>query len=508
MKSWPYLLILCIGISSASHAFDFFGLFSPENAKEEAAPDAALIPNEEKVGTLEEDTPLAQKEVAGGKSLTGSRSFRAPDFSGQDKALGYGPGTFAVPKGMEKQVAFWRDIYSKYTTDQGVIHDTENLDIVYGHVDFKDIIADTSLTPRQRAKKKQKLVDDKKKEIHEILVKLEKASSAEGLNEAEKKVWELFQNIDEPDKFKEAAQKNRIRFQLGQKDRMQSAIFFSGRYLEDMEQIFREQGLPIELTRIVFVESSFNVLARSKVGASGLWQIMRYTARPYHMVKEAVDLRNHPLSATKLASKLMRDNYNLLKDWPLALTGYNHGPTGVRKMTEKYKTRELKELIQNVRSRRSFGFASRNFYACFLAVLDVERNAPKYFPRVSWSKPLEAQEIKLPIGVKYKDLLTWFEGNDEKAQVFNPHINRQARRSVTIPAKTVVALPKERYDQALIALARGEFKFSAHMGPELKAPEEDKGPQIKAPEPTPVEAKTPEAKPPDKDADVAPVPED
>ncbi|MBC7370155.1 MAG: lytic transglycosylase domain-containing protein [Bdellovibrionaceae bacterium] len=444
-------------------------------------------PDEEKVGTLEEDTPLAQTEVRGGKSLTGTRRYREPDFSGQDKALGYGPNAFNVPKGMEKQVAFWKDIYAKYSTDQGILHDIENLDIVYGEVDFRPINADPDLTFRQKEKKKQKLVDEKKNEIREILLKLDKVQSSDGLNEFDKKIWNLFQNVNEPDKFKDAAEKHRVRFQLGQKDRMQSAIFFSGRYLEDMEKIFRDAGLPIELTRLVFVESSFNVLARSKVGASGLWQIMRYTARPYKMVTSAVDLRNHPISATKLAAKLLRDNYNLLKDWPLALTGYNHGPTGVRKLTEKYKTRNIADLIQNVTSRKSFGFASRNFYACFLAVHEVEMNATKYFPRATWSQPLDQEEIKLPIAVKYKDLQTWFDGNDEKTQVFNPHINRGRRLTTTIPAKTLVAIPKELYSQALTALARGVFKYSPDSVPQLKSADTPSGPEIKAATPADTE---------------------
>jgi membrane-bound lytic murein transglycosylase D len=465
-------------ISSSSHAFDFFGIFSTDASKEDASAEDA-IPDEEKVSILDEDTPLVKTDVAGGKTLTGNRSFRAPDYTGQEKALGYGPDAFAVPKGLERQINFWLNIYSKYTTDQGLIHDTDNLDIVYAEIDFKDIVNDESLNRFQKERHKKKLVDDKKKEIIETLHKLDKADSSEGLSESEKKIWNMFQSNGEPHKFKEAAHKSRVRFQLGQKDRMQSAIFFSGRYLEEMEKIFREAGLPIELTRLVFVESSFNVLARSKVGASGLWQIMRYTARPYRMINEAVDQRNHPMAATKLASRLMKDNYNLLKAWPLAMTGYNHGPTGVRKLTEKYKTRELGELVQNVKSSRNFGFASRNFYACFLAVLEVEKNAVKYFPKVAWSKPLDAEEIKIPVAVKYKDLLTWFDGNQEKAEVFNPHLSRPARRgSVAIPAKTLISIPKDRYNQALIGLARGEFRYATNMGPEIKAPDEHRGPEI------------------------------
>ncbi len=483
MKSWMSILILIFifAISSIGYAFDFFNLFSSDPFKEEGAAVESTTPDEDKVSTLDEDTPAVQTDVAGGKTLTGHRPFRPPDYSGQDKALGYSPEVFSIPKGLERQVNFWIDIYSKFTTDQGLIHDTENLDVIYAQIDFKDIVNDGSLSGRQKEKRKQKLVDDKKKEIIEMLHKLDKLESPEGLTDAEKKIWDMFQSNSEPHKFKEAAHKSRIRFQLGQKDRMQSAIFFSGRYLEEMEKIFREVGLPIELTRLVFVESSFNVLARSKVGASGLWQIMRYTARPYHMINGAVDQRNHPMAATKLASRLMKSNFSLLKSWPLAMTGYNHGPTGVRKLTERYKTRELVELVQNVKSRRSFGFASRNFYACFLAVLEVEKNALKYFPKIAWSQPLDAEEIKLPVSVKYKDLLTWFDGNYEKAEVFNPHFSRQVRRgSLVIPAKTMISIPKDRYNQALISLARGEFRYAANMGPEIKAAEGNKGPEIRS----------------------------
>lgn len=340
------------------------------------------------------------------------RPWRAPNFNSQEKTLGYTSDAFAIPAGMEKKVQFWVDIYSKYTTNQGVLHDAEDVEIVYEVVDLSDYKTD---------RQKQRRMDQAKKEVSLRLSKEEK---------------------------------ERLRFQLGQKDRMQDAIFYSGRYLEDMEKIFAEAGLPIELTRLAFVESSFNIMARSKVGASGIWQIMPYTARPYRMITPTVDKRNHPLEATRFAARLLRSNYNMLESWPLAVTGYNHGPTGVMKMTRSYKTRDLAELVENVKSRRSFGFASRNFYACFLAALEVERNAGKYFGEsVSWSKKLEAQDLKLPVGIRYKDLLTWFDGDDRKVQVFNPHLTSKARKG-TIPAKTIVAVPKDRYNVALVSLAR------------------------------------------------------
>lgn len=108
-----------------------------------------------------------------------------------------------------------------------------------------------------------------------------------------------------------------IRSQLGQKDFFVGGLKASGRYLPHMEKIFLEQGLPIELTRMPFVESSFNVKAESKVGASGIWQIMPRTGRAYLKVTHNIDERNSPLKATKAAARILRRYNRALKSCPL-----------------------------------------------------------------------------------------------------------------------------------------------------------------------------------------------
>lgn len=341
------------------------------------------------------------------------RTWRAPDFKQQKNVMGYTPTAFAVPVGMEAQVQFWIDVYTKYSTQQGIIHDSENVEKVYEVVDLAAYVTDRA---------KQKRIDEVKKEIAQKL----KLSSEE---------------------------EARLRYQLGQKDRMQDAIFYSGRYLEQMEGIFKKENLPLELTRLVFVESSFNVFARSKVGASGVWQIMPYTAKPYRMISPHVDKRNDPMEATKVAAKLLKQNYRMLESWPLAVTGYNHGPTGVRKITQNYNTRELGELIQNVKSRQSFGFASRNFYASFLAALEVEKNAATYFKDIKWAHKLPAQEIVLPKATSYRDLVSWFGGDDKKAQLYNPHLTHRARKG-TLPAKTKIAVPDDKHGEIVASFKK------------------------------------------------------
>lgn len=387
------------------------------------------------------DTPVSHEEIAGDRNLTASRPWRAFDFSNQTGALGWTETTFAVPRGLELNYKFWLDIYTKYTTDQGVVHDAEYIDLIYEELDFTAIMMRTDINIYKKEALKMRQVKESKNRVVAMLKKFEKLSDASSLDPEEKRIWDYFAKVEDKKKFKEAQDKNRLRFQLGQRDRVIQGIFFSGRYLEDFEKIFKEAGLPLELTRLPFVESSFNVLARSKVGASGLWQIMKYTGKGHLTINQAVDKRNYPNEAARLAAKLLRGNYRMLEAWPLAVTGYNHGPTGVSKLTKLHKSKELGDLFPKGAKKR-LGFASRNFFASFVAILEVEKNAPKYFGNVLWSQPLAAFEVTTPFEITYKDILRWFDNDDHKAQIYNPHITVVARRGrAKIPKNTRISVP-------------------------------------------------------------------
>jgi LysM repeat protein len=236
------------------------------------------------------------------------------------------------------------------------------------------------------------------------------------------RIYNLFADDTDVNKFKNAAQKGRLRFQLGQRDKFIQGIYYSGRYLRDMEKVFHEAGLPIEITRLPFVESSFNVKARSRVGASGIWQFMRYTGRKFMRVSGTSDERNDPMKATRAAARMLRINYEMLQNWPLAITGYNHGPAGVARMVKKYKTEDISELVDERNGR--FGFASANFFASFLAAVHVEREAEKYFGKVYWDSPVDTEEVIAERPVNKKMLLTWFNGDLEKAKEHNLHLTR------------------------------------------------------------------------------------
>lgn len=173
---------------------------------------------------IDEDTPVSHDDIAGEKNLTSSRAWKAPDFSNQNTALGYSATAFAVPKGLETNVKFWIDVYSKYTTDQGVLHDSEFIDLIYDELDFGPISSRTDLNNFQKERMKIKMVKDGKKQVMAMLEKFQKIKDPSSLSPKERKAWDYFEKVKDPKKFKNALGKGRLRFQLGQKDRVIQGI--------------------------------------------------------------------------------------------------------------------------------------------------------------------------------------------------------------------------------------------------------------------------------------------
>ena len=136
-------------------------------------------------------------------------------FAKQESALGWSPEAFAVPKGMEARVAFWRDIYTKYNSNQGLLHDSKYVELVYEMVDFQDLDFNTLLSTRQREKARKKRVDDRKKDIANRLKRLQLLSSGEGLMGEDLRYWTMFATVEDAKRFSEAAERGRLRFQLG-----------------------------------------------------------------------------------------------------------------------------------------------------------------------------------------------------------------------------------------------------------------------------------------------------
>src|SRR5690606_14103601 len=111
-------------------------------------------------------------------------------------------------------------------------------------------------------------------------------------------------------------------------------------------------------------------------------------------VDHLLDERLDPYVSTEAAARLLKSNYAVTGSWPLALTGYNHGVNGVNRAAKAMGTTDIVRLVRDYRGP-AFGFASRNFYVSFLAALEVDRNAEKYFGPVAMAKPIDYDRVTL-----------------------------------------------------------------------------------------------------------------
>ncbi|MCZ6623847.1 MAG: transglycosylase SLT domain-containing protein [Deltaproteobacteria bacterium] len=222
------------------------------------------------------------------------------------------------------------------------------------------------------------------------------------------------------------ADKARVRVQRGAKERFASGLALSRRYLDQMQQIFREEGLPIELTYLPLIESSFNIRARSRAGALGIWQFIRSTGRRFLRVSRRVDERRDPLESTRAAAQLLKENYDVFGNWPLAITAYNHGRQGIVRAVAELGPVDLMEIIQHYESR-TFGFASKNFYAEFLAALEVAEKGEEYFPNLEYHPPFPLEEVEMERTISIAAVLRRTDISRSEFLEWNPALSPRIR---------------------------------------------------------------------------------
>jgi membrane-bound lytic murein transglycosylase D len=142
-------------------------------------------------------------------------------------------------------------------------------------------------------------------------------------------------------------------------------------------KIFRDAGLPEDLAYLPHVESSFQPAARSSAGAMGMWQFTKGAAKTF-MPGGRVDLCLDPFASAIGAARYLSYAYSKLGDWPSAITSYNHGIGGMKR-AQNQVGRDFLRIVNNY-DGPAFGFASRNYYAQFLAAREIASNPMLYLP--------------------------------------------------------------------------------------------------------------------------------
>ena len=281
--------------------------------------------------------------------------------------------------GLEQRVDFWKKVYTQYGENDLIIHDVFHVNLIYGVANDDDVntrVADlkTTLREMRAAIETPDAFSPEAKQIAESI-------AAQGLQLTDALLADLVAGVHT---------------QRGIKERFRDGIVRSGRHVDEFRETLKKSGVPEELALLPMVESSFENV-RSKAGAVGMWQFTRGTGRLYLKINNKVDERLDPSKATSAAARLLRDNYNALGSWPLAITAYNHGQAGMRRAQQAHGS-DLTTIIKEYRGP-VFGYASMNFYSEFLAAVEVYETHATYFGELVLDKP-NAPPVKVAAATK------------------------------------------------------------------------------------------------------------
>jgi membrane-bound lytic murein transglycosylase D len=276
---------------------------------------------------------------------------------------------FPRPTAIQPNIQFWVDVFTTYSVRDFAIVDRDKITRVYqvfhlpgdGSPNRDDVDWVNAYL---------------KTKYGEILDRLATGHQPDGYDE--RRVAELFKG--EPLSAYSMAAQN-LRVQEGLRERFRQGLVRSRYYRATMERIFRQAGLPPELVTLAQVESGFQTRAKSTAGACGIWQFTRATGAKYMKVSRRRDDRLNPIRSTEAAAKLLRSNYDQLGDWPLAITAYNYGTGGIARAADLYAG-DYSQMIERYQGPH-FGFAVKNYYAEFVAAMDVYEHEDTYFPGIN-----------------------------------------------------------------------------------------------------------------------------
>ncbi len=365
---------------------------------------------------------------------------------------------FPTPAMLKPRVAFWKQVFADWSEHNSVLHVKDDVSKVFRVLDFR---ADAAvLSPNALSAKKKREEIAARIEVDAALRSLQaKLDSGERINPDqlpldEAKIYAMYNGDHDPKRFSKAA--DDLRYQRGLRERTGTALEVSGRYLPEMERIFTGYGLPTRLTRLPLVESSFNVEAYSKAAAAGLWQFIPSSARIYMRLNNVVDDRRDPWTSTDAAARHLRDDYNALGSWPLALTAYNHGRAGVAKGLRTVEGTTLPDLIERY-GAKSFGFASSNFYAEFIAASEIERDYRQHYGDLQREPQLRFDSVLVRDYVPYDTLRKLAGTDDDEFRRLNPAYRPSVvEGKMRVPAGDWIRVPagsRQRFEQAYATLA-------------------------------------------------------
>ncbi len=328
----------------------------------------------------------------------------------------------SVPRSLLPRVLFWKQLWGKQANRVYSLVDMRHPWVIHTTIDCRDLFpADTKSDARER-KCDQRIWTAKKK----VKQRLRKHKRRPGRA--------LLRRFGNRRRMAATAYRNLILLE-GRYDSLQRALTRGKRFVGQVEGIFHSLGLRPELARVTIIESLANPEAVSRSGAVGAYQFVSGTARQYLMVDEAVDERLDPVRSGWAAGLYLKELHRRFGNWPLAMTAYNTGPTRLKRLIRKRRTRDLGK-IANRGNSGGFGFDGQNYYAQLAAVIQL--TAASSFAQ----KKQRPSVVRSTRSMHLAELASCLNLEPAALAAANPALSKNVIQAQTpVPAGYLVSLP-------------------------------------------------------------------
>ncbi len=196
----------------------------------------------------------------------------------------------------------------------------------------------------------------------------------------------------------------------------------SGRYLDTIKAILKEEGLPEELVYLPLIESGYSTDARSSADAVGPWQFMESTGKSYDLKTDYWrDERRDPIKSTVAAARYLKDLYDRFESWPLALAAYNAGEGRVRRALRKSRSDNYWRIIRTKYLKKE----TRNYVSKFIAAGIIASDPEKYgFTDIDYHAPMRFDEVVIKSPASLSFIARCSGTTVEAVRELNPELKR------------------------------------------------------------------------------------
>ncbi|HXX57718.1 MAG TPA: transglycosylase SLT domain-containing protein [Thermodesulfovibrionales bacterium] len=236
----------------------------------------------------------------------------------------------------------------------------------------------------------------------------------------------------------------------------------SGKYLDLMKEILRQNKVPEDIAFLPLIESGFSPNAYSVARAVGPWQFIAETGKRYGLkIDWWRDERRDPVKSTEAAANYLKDLYEMFGSWNLAMAAYNAGEGKILKALNRSRSDDYWALLNT----RYIKDETKEYVPRFIAAKQIAMDPKAYgFENLAYHSPFEYDEVVIDKPVDLDVAASCAQTTETAVKELNPELRRWSTPpNVTSYALRIPAGKKDLFIENLAKIPEEErFTIAAY----------------------------------------------